>query len=215
MTINELRNTVFLLANQYTFGDFSPEQFNSALALANEEYFNNELGVFSMDQEKTDNLNVLKKRISVNLNTHGQAIKPSDYAYGLAIRLASGPQQKEVEVEILSDSEWANRSSSPLISTSEYPIARIDNTLIQTLGVTDNRIILYYLRQPIVPVWAYNLVSVPGSVYGRPAYDASNTVESDFQNTPTAMREILFKTTQFLGMNIQRQDLVQYSVAKE
>lgn len=215
MIVNELRNIVKLLANQYTFGDFSPEEFNNALSLANEEYFNEQLRSFAEDQEKNDNLNILKKRLSVNINTFGQATRPSDYAYGLAVRLATGANQSEREVEILSDAEWANRTDSALISTSEYPIARIDNDVIQTSGISDNRIILYYLRQPTTPSWGYTTAAVSGSIYGREVYDAGTTVESDFQNSPSAMREILFKTTQFLGMNIQRSDLVQYSAAKE
>lgn len=215
MTVNEIWNIVKTLANQHTFGAFSPEDFNNAISLANEEYFNDQLDIFAKDQKENDNLNILKKRLSVNVNTLGQATKPSDYAYGLAVRLATGANQKESEVEILSDAEWANRTSSVLIDTSEYPIARIDNDVVQTEGITDSRIILYYLRQPTVPVWGYTSTAVSGSVYGRPVYDSATTTESDFQDSPTAMKEILFKTTQFLGMNIQRTDLVQYSAAKE
>lgn len=213
MTINELRNIVNLLANQYSFGDISPEEFNDALNLAHEEYFNDQLDIFAKDQKATDNLNPLKERVSINVGDYGQVTKPSNYAYGLAVRLATGANQKEREVEILSDAEWANRSSSALIDTSEYPIARIDNDAIQVAGVSD-RIILYYLRKPVTPSWAYTTTAVPNSIYGRPTYDAANTVESDFQNTPKAMIDILYKVTQFLGMNIQRQDLVQYAAVK-
>lgn len=215
MTINELRNNVQMLANQHTFGSFSPEDFNNAVALANEEYFNEMLSSFARDQKDNDNLNVLKKRVSINIGALGRATKPADYSYGLKVVIAAGTNQKEVEVEILADANWSNRTTSALISTSEYPICRIDNDEIQTEGITDNRIILYYLRRPTKPVWGYTATAVSGSIYPRAVYDPGNTTESDFQNSPTAMRTIMFKTSQFIGIPIQRTDLVQFGASKE
>lgn len=214
MTINELRNIINTLANQNSFGDISPDDFNTALHQAHEEYFSDKLDEFAKGQKENDDMNVLKERVSLNVGSYGVVSKPSNYAYGLAVRLATGANQKEVEVEILSDAEWANRSSSALISTDDYPIARIDNDGIQVAGVTD-RIILYYLRKPVTPSWGYTSTAVPNSIYGRPTYDSATTVESDFQDSPTAMRTILYKVAQILAIPIQRQDLLQFSAAKE
>lgn len=221
MTINDLKNIVEFFMNKEAHGSMTPAEFNSALALATDEYVAEKLPdargralVYQRVQRVTDDLRPLRSKSVLIPDSFGKVSFPSDYLYGLYLALPTGPAERETRVEVVKDGAWPERSESSLIDTETYPIARFGSNDIQ-LSPRQDRVALYYLRKPTTPVWGFTLAAVSGSAYGRPQYDASTTVESDFQDSPTAMLSILHKVGQYFSLNITRQDVMGFNLAKE
>lgn len=113
--------------------------------------------------------------------------------------------QKEVNIDVLRDSEIASVLSSSIVNpTTRYPVCAFYDTKIQFHPKTLQKVIFTYLRTPAVPKWAYTL-----DANNRPVYDAANSV--DIESPDETMNEIAMRTLSYLGISIREASIVQYA----
>lgn len=207
-----LYNFVKLIGNQYQTGRMSPDEFNTAWKRAETEYVNTIFGVGrspsssvgGSDQEQ-DALRVLRTSSVISNDKFGWMDLPEDYLRWGSLYIITGLNSGKV-VTLLSSDKWAARSESKLNPPIQYPIAKMEGERVLAKPVS-SRFNLSYLRTPVTPLWSYTLDS-----NSRPVYDATTSVDSELPEFLT--NEIAFRICSYLGINISKAELVQYSEMK-
>ena len=209
---DSLYKFVEFVANQYQSGRISPDEFNTAWVRAETEYINSIFGVGrntttstgATDAER-DTMRVLRTAAILSNNKYGWMPLPNNYFRWGSLYLVHGIETGKVAT-LLSDDQWASRSDSKLSPPGKFTIAKLEGNGIIAKPVS-SRFSLSYIRIPVTPVWAYTL---DGN--GRPVHDAVSSTNSELPEYLT--NEIAFRICSYLGINISKVELVQYSEMK-
>lgn len=205
MTVNERYETLKFLTNRSKRGNITPDRFNTIMAQAELEYFAEAIAEYETTQAVSDNLRNLKVRV-VLTPTNGRITLPADYERITALTIPSA-KDREDPVDIIDDDKWAYRTNSKVLPVAQNPIARREGATLKIIP-GENRVALYYLREAVKPIWAFTVVN------GDPVYDAANSVESDFAGIEGGI-DIFYKMTSMLGLNLSKEEVVQYAEMKE
>ena len=210
---NTLYKFVEFIGNQYQSGRISPDEFNLAWERAEREYLNSifttgrvmQQGSAGGTDAEKDVLRVLRKNATLTNDKYGRVSLPQDYLRWDALYRITGVGQGD-PVQLISQDQWASRSSSKLNPTSKYPVAKLEGNEVMVLPVS-TRYNLSYIRTPVQPKWAFTLDG-----FNRPVYSAGSSINSELPEYLT--NEIAFRICSYLGINISKAELVQYSEMK-
>lgn len=169
---------------------------------------------FEAGTTNNDNIAELKVKKQFNL-TNGVLTKPSDYLYFSApltrvwYKDGQGIQRtSQRPVDLVTDNELGDRLNSQFDAPSyEYPIVTNYQNFLQFYPLDLTQAELMYIRKPVDPLWAFTVVD------GEPVYNAANSV--DFELPEDMLDELVMTICEYMGVNVKRADMVQYSVAKQ
>jgi hypothetical protein len=175
---------------------------------------------FELTQQQIDNLHHLKENrnfyvvdgvvnipdgITVKDNTNN--VVPAYLHWSALYNFYVLPGTNTVEerpIDVVRSVEWGNRVNSRINTpTNKRPVAELRNTYIQIMPKTVSFMRFEYLRHPLKPVWAYDMVS------NRPVYNSVNSVDIDAPKE--AQNEIAVIALSYLGINMREPELVQYA----
>jgi hypothetical protein len=183
-----MHDMVKLLLNHVQSGYFSPEQIDQALNAASYDKFNEERKRLEDSSIISDSLRNFKTSSSRTV-TAGLASLPSDYAH----RLAATASSDLVKVDIVPESEWAERISDPIDAPStSYPIMTIREAIQVYPHLTPLK--LYYLKRPATIEYAYT------DEDGDLVYDAADSEDSDWPDE--FHPEIVRRSLVYLGVSL-------------
>ena len=113
-------------------------------------------------------------------------------------------RSREVKIDVLTDAEFSNATESSIVSgTRRFPVCAYYDTFIQFKPKDLQKVIFTYLRLPVVPVWAFDVID------SRPVYNATDSVDIDAPEQ--VINEIAFNTLSFMGLSIREQAVYQAS----
>lgn len=208
LNVNDVYQQVLTIVNKNQVGGYiDSDEFNRYAKLAQLEWFNEAYLDFGATQNSFDNFAPLQKTSVIILNSDGQITIPSDYYHlsqGSAIKYTSQTTQKEVDIEVVSDSEYGLRNmSSAFRPNKEFPVSVIKNGYIQiypkdlALSVTLN-----YLKLPEDPIWGYTVSN------NEKVYDSSTS--TDFLVPKQHEQDIVQLIVKSIGTEIRDPALIAY-----
>lgn len=224
MNIDEVYTFVQNLANKEQKGFLPSAKFNSYAERAQIEVFMQRYGnphqyqpgrpipqmSFESTQKISDDLRPFLKPTILNLDSTGRVSFPSDFVHPSALRYVvnlNDGTSTEVPVEVVTDDKVGYRLSSSIVAPNKSnPICAMYDDHIKFYPANLAIVNLTYLRQPVVPKWAFTIVS------NREVYDASNSV--DFEFPDEVHNEISIKILSYLAIKLRDQELVQYAETK-
>lgn len=197
MTLEELRIVLNLfLQNKDAKINLVPEQMDLVLRVASLRHFKRKLGLpeeYAPTQPFATQVPEISTKITMDLDifkvwmggTNGKltidadgiAILPTDHFYPLSIiyPVTEGSQVVHKNVEVLTDSEWADTLSSKIIIPSRsYPVANFQSGIIRFMPKNLQFVDFTYLRKPKNPVYATTIVS------GSNVYDPVHSQELEW-----------------------------------
>ena len=218
MDINKVYNFLKYLADKDQSGNITPKEFNLSLPRALNEWimkrYNNIKAVqpdkqgWQKNQKITDDLRfLLVRNESSNVPSSGRLPLPDDYLHLSSLVYNYKYSEDGGTVSIPRDIEIAEFLSSHIyrksITAKKYVICAFYNDYLQLYPKNIGTVDLTYLRKPVEPFWAFNLVS------GRPVYDPVNSI--DLEVPDETANEIIVMCASYLGMNLREPELVNYS----
>jgi len=116
---------------------------------------------------------------------------------------------KEMEAKFVNDSELGKRLESTFLQPSlDFPIFVIYRDRFRFYPASLNTATITYLRKPIHAVWNFTV-----SAQGRPIYNPVTSIDSEFDEN--MLNELAHRICSRLGIHLSRQDLLQYSEARQ
>ncbi len=135
----------------------------------------------------------------------GSAVKDIDsqiapkylHASSFRFNFITGKKQKEIKIDVVKDNELGNTLGSSIVDpTRRFPKCSYYNDHIQFHPKDLQSVIFTYLREPVIPKWAFT-----DNSDGRPVYDPSQSV--DIESNIESVNEIAFNVLSFLGISIR------------
>jgi len=213
MDINEIYSLVRFIANKSQSGYITPEEFNNAFNLSQDQYFHQliealqgwdanrrriRLPMGNAQQVIQKLAPFIVKDTSVVVPGTGVYPKPGDLSNLLAIRSADNTQR----VWRVEHDRVFSHASSTIDLPEETPFYTEYNNNYQIYPITIGTINVDYLRTPPNALWAYTVVS------GRPVYDIGSSIQPLWQDTE--ITELIIRILFMFGISIQASQLVQY-----
>ena len=238
MTSNEAKERFDFFIDKYMGAYFTPEQFDIAMQSANMDLFQERIGVpelyrgdeappvaYDRTRRIMDSMLPFKKEVLIQL-TNGKGPVQPDYQYTdtFRIRYYINPADcaKPVpldpkgvlryrSVNILSEKEWADRTSSSIdFPTYKYPVVRFVSPLqIELLPTTIQRVEHIYLSKPKPFHWAYTTVN------NRPVWNPLDPTDQGLQWLEIDCNQVLMRALSFAGINVKDGELIQYAEMKQ
>ncbi len=195
--INEVYNfSLGLITNKEQSGEISPDQFNLAINVAQQQYFKVKLGIpelysvekreapqqFQASQSISDSLRKFIVSATLTKSGNGFNLPPNFAAWGdndyLEVQLIDGQNVAvNQSIEFVTIGERGFRLNNYIKPPSyQYPIVTyLDNQLVvDPAGITGIK--LSYVRYPTTPVRAYTVVN------DFNIYDPANSTQLEFPN---------------------------------
>lgn len=216
LNINDIYVLVQNLVNKYKQGYVSPDEFNGFFNLAQNQYFNDLIGLPDQyqqgyplpavgklyNQTMQDKLSPFFTPITVTLPGNSQVIKPTDMGSPINIILPGGvncgirPENKFVG--FLTDSIDAPSITAPFAidNGAYYQVYPVTGWPVGTSYV------LNYYKTPPDSKWAYTL-----DANGLPVYDPSNSTQPIWRNNEYS--DLISKTCTLIGANLANNQIVQ------
>lgn len=213
MNINEVYTIVQFIANKNQSGYISPDDFNNAFNLAQQQYFRQLI-------EDIQGWDANRKRIRLPMGNAQPTIqkvapfiikvtatpvpgtgilnKPADLANLLAVRVGDNTKR----VWRVEHDRIADHLSSAVDPPAESPIFTEYGTSYQFYPLSIGTVSFDYLRTPPDAVWAYTMSG------GRPIYDAGASIDPLWADTE--ITEVIIRVLLMFGISIQAPQLVQY-----
>ncbi len=222
--VNFVYQAVQVLGNKDQKGYFTPEQFNSMIAMVNYEMASDYYGfpegyqvghplpkiAYGLTRTISDALAPFKSEPTIlNINSDGRANYPDDYVHSIAMRktILENGSYVDTDVEEIEESVLGYRNRSQIVDSEySYPICIYYADYIQFLPKTLVVATLTYFRYPKKPVWGFTMVN------GEPVYNSATSTQ--FEWYVPVQNEIILRTASKLGLTIQNDELIQYSEAK-
>jgi len=203
LSVDKVYRFVQLVSNKESRGWISPEELNIAAEVAQLTYYSELEGVYSAT-----------KKIGAELRPFehtSTAISNGDSIDGFRILISSyissGEANEFSEIREIDQEEVPNVLGSSIIAPSATrPIIYFENDSGSTkVKLSPDTIVctLKYLKSPTAPEWAYSTTS------GRPSYESGSS--TDFGFDESAFIEISRRILEHIGLNIGREELLQYS----
>lgn len=125
------------------------------------------------------------------------------HASSFRFNYINGTSQKEVDIDVVKDNELGNILGSSIVEPSvRFPKCAYYNDFIEFWPRNLQSIIFTYLREPVMPKWAFTT-----DTNGRPVYDPANSV--DLESGIESVNEIAFTVLAFLGISIREPTIYQ------
>lgn len=216
MNIDTVKSLCELIVNKNQSGQLTPVRFNLACESVTWDWFNFCYGqpvlskngsqsndMFWQSTEKiSNNLRPFIKKVVLQIDPTGKAIKPTDFVQTSSVRYWYGT--KQVGVDFANDGDLEEFLGTELLApTKQYPVYAIYYDKIQFYPKDLVRVEFTYLRKPVTPVWGYTTVN------SRPVYDAATSV--DFEFPEENINEIVARIVKLWGINIREQQVQQYA----
>lgn len=223
-TVNDIYIFVQFELNKHSSGNtLNQDEFNACLAWANIEYFKVNMGLpeeyqvgqpqskigYEYTQLITDRMSKFKQwkggqnLPSMPIDADGRANYPVDYVHYSSIRYNNRP------VVPVRDSEIGDALIDSITApTEKYPICAFYDNFIQFYPITLSFVDFTYLRMPVTPFWAVNIVN------DDYVYDANRSIQfewgdeciTDLANLVLKYASINLKANVNLQMAQARQD---------
>ncbi len=202
--IKNMHDLVDLLTAKGKTGYFPRVDIDLAVYAASKDLFDKEYDVYQATKKITDSMGVfLSNPTTMTVDGFGQVNIPADYLHATSITGGTvGWPVSEMDEATL-----ALRINDPLCPpTAEYPICKFYKTYIQFYPITLTGIKMTYLKNPIQPVYAYDVVD------GREVYDDAASV--DIEWNVTDQNKVTMRALEILGITLSEQDLTQFAMVK-
>jgi hypothetical protein len=196
MTVEELRVFLYAIANNDQTGNkFTPSDYNSYLARANEDKFRKEYGLpeswvpgstplqigWQVTQNSTDALRRFVEFAVIPL-TAGVGPLPPGYVHVSSAHTQNAgtdpdgvPFQRTVPVTMLPENKVGERLGHPYLAPEEmYPIGTLTGNNIMIWPTSSVNVSMYYLRMPVTPVWGYTIAN------DEPVYNPVTSVQMEW-----------------------------------
>lgn len=168
---------------------------------------------YGVSQKINDCLSPFKMVASFTSDSGGVITLPNDYIHLLALNTneTSTDAGRTVfrPVQILNEDELISRLESQVCPVSLADPVGIENSSkkIQLFPLTQQVGTIYYLRKPVAPVFGFTQV---GRVI---TYSPGTSTQLEWDEPST--NTIMIKALQFIGVNLQATDIVQYTESKD
>lgn len=216
MDLQEVHNIIRFYVNKFQMGWFTPGELDSVLDRAQLRLFAERFEPYAIDQHLHDSLLPFKSEyVFTNGSSPGGLITlPSNYLHLLAVQtnIVDGAVNLYIPAEIMNEAQISYRRTSQLIPISvKAPVALLKVTgaskQVQLYPDSVSAGIVYYLRRPAKPVFAY-------SVLGRVVtYNSGASTQLEWDELET--EKIIMKTLGLLGINLQASDIIQIADMKD
>lgn len=232
MDLKVIHDAINFYAAKSQLGFLSHEEIDSALHQGQMKRFTELIGNpneytkndatsrihYAKSQKVHDSLLPFKKQVTFTTGnfTAGVYELPSDYTHLLSMVInisdSNAPGGVTYEtVDIIPEDKWADRKKSQLITVSATrPLARFKMTsakAIEMFPAQGYAGTLYYLKKPSTPVYSYTLV-------GRvETYNSGGSTQMEWDDEE--MGNVIAKTMQLLGINLQSGELIQFFQQKD
>lgn len=176
----------------------------------------------------TDNMSELKYFVELDVDpTTGILLKPSDYVYfdtmsrNVVYKNRRGESTFTVSpIELLSDNELQVRRGSMVSPpTKEYPIVLEANVAFVFYPHNIGRVIMSYIRKPLIPFWNYTIVSgeqtyaPTGGVLTNPNAGVTAGNSSDFELPYQFKDDLIMEICSLFGVTVRQADILQAAQA--
>lgn len=208
ITIEKVYNFFNFLINKYKGSWYPPEEIDDAFDFGQMSFFNDCYDEFGASQRINDSLSPFKTSFQFSNGTSpgGLITMPEDYQhllylYTVVFDNIRGPQQRPVP--IVNEDEIVGRANSQVIpNTVINPFGQlVTNWNVQLYPQTPQAGVVWYLRRPAVPKFAYTNPS------GRaPIYDPDNSTQLEWAEKD--LLNIILRALAFAGVNITFAQLV-------
>lgn len=209
VNINDFKNFTEFLSNKAQAGNsLTPAQFNQAANRAQVQVFEKDRAVYVSEELTSDFLSTfLKTKIFNGPFVTGEIIKPTDFQHIANVRsyhIKDDGVGTNVDLKGVKSSNWGEIISSSLsVPTSRWPkYSEYGNTL-RILPTDLDTVTIDYFKTPIKPVWAFTVVN------GRPVYDATNSVNFEWDDFATNNVAAYF--LQLVGVNLKDGELANFA----
>lgn len=181
-------------------------EFNRYADLAQREWVNEAYMNIGSTQNSLDNLAPFMVS-STPLIIDNQVTLPSDYMHLVSLGIRRYTSQTEsvlVGVQILSDSEYRQRSMIPALTPSKvFPVAVIKDGYIQIYPKGGNTVIeMDYVKQPTAPVWGFTVVN------DEKVYDSG--ASTDFLVPEQHTNDLIERIVKMFAMETRDPELYNY-----
>jgi hypothetical protein len=224
MNVNEIKLWVEFQLNKNQSGNtLNKEEYNSALNMANLEYFKLKYGLpeeyrpgqplprqaWSVTQENIDALSPFlmgkggRDLPQLKIDSNGYATIPTGYVHHSSIRYNGR------SVEVVSNDVFGDRIQSPIVFPDEkYPICTFYAGYIQFEPKALGYVNMDYLRLPVTPIWAATIVN-DEYVYnpaGSTQLEWGEVYHMDIANLVLKYASVNIRDFQMTQLANQRQD---------
>ena len=227
VSVDTIYKRVQALSNKSAVGGWlDPAQFNEYANMASLSIINQQFQVFQKVQKITDVLSPFIKRKQTWINSlTGLLQYPSDYLYYITLRT----YRRDKYLEVIKECGDVAPTVKDFAKVPQIPIKLIDSDKLATLNQSDKYTPNYdypyaeetldgfyiypldlgyalftYIKQPVTVVWAYTT-----DIYGLPVYDATNSVDFEFDETASNM--LVMEVCKHFGIEIRDAELAQGS----
>ena len=181
--VQTLFNDTYSIIRSSQTGDFSVDDWNLAVAKAEDNLYSLQRAKGLADSETQMNMMPFRGDYTPVQTTTGIYSYPSDYLEYIAIGSLVGAHQREIPTAVISDAKWGALSTSRLIVLPENPIVRLSETTLQLLPETANLHMVYYKKI------THAFYGVTYNVDDEPIYDAGTSINSMFM--PALYQELV------------------------
>jgi len=225
MTLMEIYDFIKFVGNKdYNGSYFAPDEYNSAIQVANLDNFKKEFGLpeqykpgfpvsaqsADVNKKSMDRLGFLKVRNSSMTVTSGVMTLPVDFIYwdtliyNFARTIHGTMTTLPKVVELLKPEQFTERRGNWIKKPMVWkPICTIVGDTVRIMPVEINSVEIYYWRMPVRPVFAYTITN------DELVYNPGGSTEFEWPETchPDIIRILL----SYLGINLSSQEIIQYA----
>lgn len=226
LSIDKVFKFVQFVANKESRGWVSPEEFNIGAEVAQLSLYSELEATYKTNKASAALMRPFLK--STDALSGGSNDLAGDFriAVNSWVADAEGDPVRYIKVKEVDIDEIADYYHSSIVAPSvDYPIFFIDwNTgsapevskaiiLPETFPYS---VIIKYLKSPTAPLWNYELTTATG----RPTYASTGGllpggISIDFEFDSSAFMEISSRVLQYVGINIDKEQVTQYAIAKQ
>jgi hypothetical protein len=208
---------------------FSPDEYNQMAPMAEQQLFQKLFAKFEETKIFSDAMLPFKVFLGqeafagnpaippLMIDGNGYAVIPPDYAHYSAIGYKKVTNQPNCEPKIsyrtippVNDQQFdAYKNASLKRATHKYPVCNFQNGYIRFAPKDLQYCNFIYLRYPVKCVYGYTVNLTNDSF----TYDPTTSVESEFRTNEQF--DIILIMLSAIGVNLQRQDLIQFSELSE
>jgi len=224
INIDRVYQRVLFIANKEQRGYITPDEFNSYADQAQKEQFESYfLKKFQVDQapgsdeDYGDPAVILNEKISLFDNVVSGIAKGDngfypypDNFYRYSHASVPGPQGFPIIIDEIPHhmAHYVNLSPLTRPTTSQPVLFRNEQGLRVFPETYNGTINLFYVRQPVSPLWSY--LEAPD---GEPIYNPDTSV--DFEIHPGDEQDLVYKILTMAGISIKQPDISGYGQGKD
>ncbi len=201
--IKSIHDLIDLLTLKGKTGYIPRVDIDIAVYTASKDLFREEYRLYEQTQEISDSLTPFKADpTTLTLDVNGKATKPADYLHCTSMR--SGTITVE-EIEEAFIGEKLNDDLCP--PEASFPVCVFYSTYIQFYPITISGVKITYLKNPVAPLYAYDLVN------DREVYNDTNSIDVEW-NVGDQGR-VTLRALSLLGITLSDQELTGFSLEEQ